>query len=725
MLSPNLEVNEETDQEAPHLQPRDPVVSSLFEVTDVAVVGASPGKYYSSNVLKNLVARGMPPERVYPVNPGHQSIDGLTCYPDLRSLPRTPSLVISLVGTGQVDSVLDEVIATEVPAMMVLADGFAESGGDGIERQAALAEKAARHRVALLGPNSLGYASPAHGLGAWVAGTLPELVPGNLALVFQSSGMLNVVMSKVAERRIGLRGALSVGNEAVIDVADLVRYYARDEECSVIGLVLESTTRPQELATALLEAHEAGKILVVLGIGKSERGMLNAVSHAGRLATNGAVWDALYRQVGAVVVEDLSDFLETVALAGGMPVDADDARLALITISGGDCGLLSDMAETLAVDLADVHADTKSVLNQELARDDILPNPLDVRNTLTTAPDVFWRCLTAVASDENVDVVGLRMLLPPLPTEALVEKYTEIARLVREADTQCVFMSRVAEVSSPAWYDLFASLGTPFLTSYGGALRAFAHLQRRNADRALVDPGATFSAVPESPQPIQAGVAEGWEETTAWLRKWDLPYVASALVDSPDEAADQAVDLGFPVALKGVLPGLAHKTEHQLVRLGIADETAAIDAATDLFERMADLDPSTPAKVEVQAMAGDGAEVFLGAYRDPILGPVITFGLGGIFLEVLRDVIHALPPITPEQAESLLTRLKGWPVLNGARGKEASDVAALAELVSHFSEAVAADAATIGSVDLNPVLVYARGHGLVAVDAFVERLTSE
>jgi acyl-CoA synthetase (NDP forming) len=690
-------------------------VNALFDVTDVAVVGASPGKHYSASVLRNLVAHGIPAEHVFAVNPRYGTVDGLRCYPDLAALPVRPSLVVSVVSGKLVDGVLDQVIAAGVRAMLVIADGYSEEGAEGSARQLALAGKAAAAGVALLGPNSLGYAAPGRGLGAWVGGTLPELTPGNVALAFQSSGMLNLVMNQVAERRIGISGAISVGNEAVLDVADFVRHYASDVDTAVIGMVLESTTRPSELAGALLAASAAGKVLVVLSIGKSERGMLNAASHAGRMATGSRVWDALYRQVGAVVVSDLSDFLDTIALAGGIPVGTDVSGLALATISGGDCGMLSDMADALGLSLAAVTPATQAVLDDALSREGILPNPLDVRNTRTSAPDVFWRSLTALAADGNVAVLGLRMNLAPAPAPWHEHMYAALAEAVRAAGAECVFMSRVHETSSPAWYELFHRLGTPFLTSYGGALGAFRHLQRRPS----VDGESGFPAVPPAPEQVPAGSMLDWTETVEWLRKWDLPYVDSALAESTSDAVAAAGELGYPVVLKGVVSGLAHKSEHQLVELGVATPEAAAEAAGRLLEKARSL--GSGAAVEVQAMASGGAEFFLGAHRDPILGPIVSFGLGGIFLEILHDVVHALPPVSEEQVLGLLRELKGWAVLAGARGQQPRDVAALAALVSRFSEAVAADAGAVTAVDLNPVMVFPAGGGVLAVDAYVER----
>jgi acetate---CoA ligase (ADP-forming) len=692
---------------------------ALFDIHDVAVVGASSGRHYSDSVIGNLGRAGLPDERIWRVNPRYEELDGHPCFPTLDSLPVTPSLVVSLTGTDRVEAVLQDVITTQVPALLVVADGYAEMGAEGSERQRRLAETASKAGVALLGPNSLGYASPRDGVAAWIGGRLPEgLRPGSLALVFQSSGMLNLVMAQLGRRRIGISGAVSVGNEAVLDTADFIRYYSADEATDVIGVVLESSSRPRALAHALAEAHAAGKRVVVLGIGNSDRGMMNVASHAGRLATSASVWHALFRQVGAIVVEDLDDLLETAALAAGSDAGNDAPGLALATISGGDCGLLCDMAEHLDVQLAEVTPATQSRLQDALSRSSILANPLDLRNTRTSDPEAFWTAIDALASDPHVGVVAFRLNLGVEPTSSLRELYARVAESTRSMGADCVFMSRVAEADTPGWFELFDQIGAPYLTSYGGALRAFAHLQDRSRTAALVAHDASFEGLNEELTSPVAAHAGGADEVEAWLADWDIPYTAHRFVSSSAEAAAAADDLGFPVALKGVVPGLAHKTEHGLVDVGLGDRVSVEASAERMLAVAASI--GTPGTMlEVQAMVSGGQEFFIGAHTDPVLGRIISFGLGGIFLEVLRDVVYAIPPITSRQAQAMLSRLRGWPLLNGARGREMADVTALGDLIAAVSVAVARDPRLV-ALDLNPVMVLPAGSGVVAVDAYCE-----
>ena len=704
--------------------PGSPDPMALFDVDSAAVVGASPGKHYSASVLANLRSFGLPIERVWAVNPKYDEIDGHDCFASLGALPERPSLVVSLVGVDRVDAVLDDAIAAGVKAMLVIADGYSEMGAEGTARQAALAAKARANGVALLGPNSLGYVAPSRRVAAWVGGRVPaRLTPGRVSLAFQSSGMLNLVLNQVAHRKIGLAAAVSVGNEAVLDLSDFIHAFADDVETDVLGIVLESTTRPRALAQALLHAHSAGKTVVVLSIGKSERGMKNVTSHAGRMATSGKVWSALFRQTGALIVDDLTDFMETVALSAGIPAAARGGGLALATISGGDCGLLSDMAEGYHLELAEVTAATQAILDAQLSRTNILANPLDVRNTRTSAPEVFWASLAALAADPNVDTVALRLNLALAPTEQHEEMYRTVAEHVRANGAACVFMSRVTETSSDRWFDLFEELGTPFLTSYDGALKAFANLQRQRRDERFVVRDVAFTAMPDEVTDLPASSAASYAETMAWVERAGVPFTKTVQAADVATAVAAAGTLRFPLVAKGIVPGVAHKSDLKLVELGIADVADLEGRVAALFGRMADLPVapgSDPVSVEIQEMATGGSEFFIGMHSDPILGRIVSFGLGGIFLEVLEDVVYAVPPVSSAQAEELLQLLRGWAMLDGARGQEPRDVAALAETIAGVSAVVAAPDSTVTSLDLNPVLVMPAGAGVVAVDAFVE-----
>jgi acyl-CoA synthetase (NDP forming) len=706
---------------APALDPK-----ALFNVTSVAVVGASPGKHYSGSVLHNLVEFGISADRVWPVNPKYDDIDGLKAYKSLADLPETPSMVFSLVGVKLVNSVLDDVIANGIPAMVTIADGYSEMGEEGEARQAELAAKAREHGVVVLGPNSLGYIAPSHGIGAWVGGRLSKrLTAGNVSLAFQSSGMLNLVMNQVSQRKIGVSAAISVGNEAVMDVADYIRLFADDPETEVLGIALESTTRPRALAEAMLYAHQAGKTVVVLSFGKSERGMKNVASHAGRMATSGKVWNALFRQVGALVVDHMTDFMETIALASALPRQARGGGIALATISGGDCGLLCDMAERVGLELADVTPATQTFLDAALERTNILANPLDVRNTRTSNPPVFWDSLAALAADPNIATVALRLNLAAAPNQGHIDMYREVTAQIRASGAEVVFMSRVTETASEAWFDLFHELGAPFLTSYDGALKAFANLQHHRASERFVNATGDFAALPEVVGDLPDSEPLAWAPMMAWVAEHGIPFTRTTQAPSVEAAVEAAAGFAYPLVAKGIVPGVAHKSDLGLVELRIEDADDLRARAASLFDRMSRIEVapgSDPVGVEIQEMASGGTEFFIGMHTDPILGRILSFGLGGIFLEILHDVVNAIPPISAAQAAALLRTLGGWELLAGARGQQPRDVAALADTIARVSEAVAGSD-VVTSFDLNPVLVMAEGDGVLAVDAYVEAVT--
>lgn len=695
---------------------------ALHDVKVVAVVGASPGKHYSTSVINNLAAFGVSNQDLFLINPKYDEIDGRPVHSDLRSLPVTPDLVVSLVGVERVEAVVDDAIAVGAKAMLVIADGYSEMGAEGDRRQAVLREQAESNGLVLLGPNSLGYVSPSHNIAPWVGGKVPaRLTTGKVALAFQSSGMLNLVLNQVAHRRIGLSSAVSVGNEAVMDLGDFIDAFADDDDADVIGVVLESTSRPRRLAEAMMKAHKKQKQLVVLSIGKSELGMKNVASHAGRMATSGAVWDALFRQVGALVVNDLTDFMETIALFGAGDGAEYRGGVALATISGGDCGLLSDLAENEDLRLAQVTEQTQRTLDDSLSRTNILANPLDLRNTRTSAPAVFEESLSALASDPNIDVVVLRLNLALEPTPSHIEMYKSSAEMVRRAGAEVVFVQRVAETASADWYDLFAEIGAPFLTSYDSMIRSLANIQRQ--DRALpgLNEGEEFPTLPDAVGDVPAAEPLAWDDAMAWLAKNGIPFTRAAKVNTSAEAVAAASDMTFPLVLKGVIPGVAHKSELGLVEVGIADAQALRDSAEQMIVRgRAVTDVPDEVALEIQEMVTGGQEFFVGMHTDPILGPVISFGLGGIFLEVLKDVSYAVPPVSSAQVLSQLKELKGWPLLEGVRGTGVKDYQALSEMIAAISSAIAAPGNVVTSFDLNPVLVRDQGSGVLVVDVYAE-----
>jgi len=685
----------------------------------VAVVGASERQHHTQAVLYHLQNYGMPRSSISLVSPNHAQVHGEPCVPSLADLADPPALVISLAPASRVSGVLTEAGKLRVPAMLSIAEGFADAGHDGRQRQDELATMARELDVALLGPNTLGYIAPGFGVGAWVGDWtswgLPPLAAGRISIVAQSSGMLNLLLQLAARRRIGIRAAVSVGNEAMVDAGDFIQTFAADPGTNVIGLVLESTSRPRTLVTALRAAREAGKHVMVLKFGSSALGMRNAASHSGRLASGTRIWEALFAKLGLGVTEDFDQFIDGLGVAGSLRDVGYDGRgaLGVLSVSGGDCGLVSDLCESQGLRLATLSAQTRErMLAADGNRTAASSNPVDL-GLIGHATGVVREISAAVAEDEDVGLIVTRLALPWQFSPQVAALYEVVHEQAQRAGRPLVVMSRAAEPLDQAWFEHFNERGVPLVTSYGLGLRmlrdVLAGLQRPSWHQ-----GWPAEAVPEEPRPRGEDQLLGAEETAAWLAGLGLPAVAARIVRTADEAADAAAEIGFPVCVKGIVPGVVHKSAAGLVRLSIGDPDGVRAACAEIADRAGHAGAAL--RFEVQQMVEVAAEVMLGMTRDPLMGPIITIGAGGTDVEQVADVSCLLPPVIPDEVADCLGRLR-----TGARllGPQTAGPArqALLDLVAAFSMEMARNS-RLGQVDLNPVVLTTAGEVKI-VDAVV------
>jgi acetate---CoA ligase (ADP-forming) len=711
-----------------HTQP----LEALFAPSAVAIVGASEERHYSRSIIGNLRQQGYPDSSILPVNPRYTEISGLPCYPSLADLPVQPDTVAALIGKAHVATVLDDAIRAGARGALLIADGFAEESAAGLAEQQALGAAAAAAGLALLGPNTLGYVDPHTGAGMWCAGVLPAaLRPGGAAILSQSSGILNLIMGMAGRRLLGVRACVSVGNAERIGLPDLITHFAADDKTAVLSLIVESIDRPRALLDALLLARAAGKPVIVLKIGVSELGRQNSVAHTGRMAGPEQGWSAMFDKLGVHLARDLDDFMETTTLFAGLVPGLRDQPadrglgVAFATISGGETSLICDVAAQEGLELTALAPHTMSTLREGQGKPSMIGNPLDLQNSRTAKPEVFWGNIRAVCIDPSVDVLAVRFNMAERRTAALDTLYREVVEVVRETDILLVVVSRAYEYLDAGWWELFDELGVPFVLSYRNAIRGFAALRGWFAQRSGTDERPT--AVP-----TRAGVELTSREplgpvaASEWLTAAGVDVARNGTARTPGTAAKTAADIGWPVVLKAQVPGLVHKSEVGGVVLDLGDVAAVEAAAEAMSIRVAEAMDISPSDVgfELQRMISSGTELILGMVPDPTWGPVVMLGAGGIYAETLGDVVWDLPPISPGRARTLLSRLRIWPILNGVRNQPPADIEAVIDTVVSFSAAIAAAGSQLAAVDVNPVVVSHSGTGLTAVDAVIIPSTS-
>ena len=700
-------------------------LEKLFSPTSIAIVGASETRHYSKSLIGNLSQQGFDTSRIFPINPKYETISGLRCFAALEELEEAPDAVAVLVGHDQVASVIEAAGKIGVGAALVIADGYADEGEEGRLAQVELGDLARQYGIMMLGPNTLGYIHPVSSVGMWCAGTLQTpLKRGGISVVAQSSGMLNVIMGMLGDRQIGVRACVSIGNAAVIGLAELVSHFAEDPETRVIALVVESIDRPKAFVEALGAAQRNRKPVVVLKIGASDRGQLNSIAHTGRLSSPNQGWQAVFRRVGVSEAFDIDDFVETVTLFDGLKKEGvsitkpSGLGAAFATISGGETSLICDIADREGLKLATLGDDTLASLRNGLNKATLIGNPLDLQNSRTTRPDAFWESLRTLASDDAVDVLAVRLNTSVKPSSALASLYREVIDLVRSAGVVPLVLTRAYERFDLSWWDLFRELDTTLVMSYRNVVVAMA---RFNSWLSSLD------STGESPEAIPAEAGTSMDESSVALslsqaRKWlsgsGISYVPSGIAEDSAGAASLASELGYPVVVKAVMENMVHKSDVGGVALDLADDGSVIKACLEMSQRFSGGSPAPcgTLRFEVQKMMASGVEIILGMKKDPTWGPLLMVGTGGIYAEILRDTVWDLPPISPETARLTLEKLRIWPVLNGARGRKPADVHALCQLIASFSDALVRDGNWISSMDLNPVIVGSDGSGAYVVD---------
>ncbi len=701
-------------------------LSPLLSPRTVAIVGASETGHYATSLHHNLVNAGFPIDCLFPVNPKRSQLFDLRCYPSVREIPDPIDLAVIVVPQPLVIPVAKECGEKRVRAISVISNGFAEIGKEGRKLQEELTAVARSFDLLLHGPNTLGHVCPRSKTLLW-SSILPEKFKlGGLGAIFHSSGMLNLIFLTAAQRGVGFSFGLAPGNEAGLNLGDYLAWGVEDADTRVIALVIESIRDPQRFLRALERAAELQKPIVALRLGRSARARRSIVSHTGSLASAGEAWDGLFEQKGVVGVHNLDELMEASALL----MSADPRRLGsrqvgLITISGGDCSLLSDICERVGLELPDLAGVNRALVAKELKKDSFIGNPLDIEDLLQSNPDGFARAVEAFAGFAAFEAIGCRLNIPERATGRLLQSYRRVAEIVRRAGKQVFFFSRASEQIAQEWFDFFSSLEAPFLIEYEKGLKALqksaglGEKWRRCAAGRAERPEKPPTKVREILS--RAGKNQlSTRDTLAFLAECGIPLVRTEIAASPDEALACADAIGYPVALKVCSADIPHRSDIGAVRTGLRNREEVKSAYAEILSCCRKAKPEASIEgVAVQPMVQGVAEVILGISRDAQLGPVVLLGVGGIFVEVLRDVVLRVPPLSLEECREMIGALRGKALLEGARGRPRGDLEALAKTIFSVSRLALELREEISELDLNPVMVLPEGQGVAAVDALV------
>lgn len=690
---------------------RDPF-ENVLRPRSVAILGASNDTTrISGRAMHYLLKAGYQGE-IYPVNNKRDEVQGLKAYSALAQVPTVPDMVLVCLPSALLVQALQDCVAKGVGAAVIYAAGFAETGAEGAALQQQLGAIARAGGLRLLGPNCLGLLNAHSGFMGTFSSAFDEQAPtpGPVAVVSQSGAYGGHVAYLCRKRGLGVGYWISTGNEVDIDVADCIRWLARQDDVKVILAYAEGIRDGANFVDALRVAHEHRKPVVFMKVGDSEHGALAAQSHTASLAGADAVYDGLFRQYGVYRARTTQEQVD-VGYACSRGVYPPSRRLGVITVSGGFGIQLCDAAQRSGLDVASLPEVARAKLRElnPMGSDN---NPCDTTAGWLNDMSLITRTFEVMYADGGYDsLIGSFTMLPDSPTfgARIQQAISAGTRDFLDRPTALCMEARPEVVQA---YEASGFLVYDDSERAAIAIGALATLREGfERDMALVAVDTSLSCE-LGPEPLSEATAQ------RLLARAGVPFLPTAVVTCADDAVQAAHGMGFPVAMKIVSPDILHKTEIGGVILAVADAPAAHHAFETLLGRARQHKPH--ARIEgvlVTPMAPKGVEVIIGVNADPVFGPVVMFGLGGIFTEVFKDVSFRVAPFDRPQALSMIEQLKGHALLTGFRGQPAVDIEALAQLLVRVSQFAAANAGQLQSLDLNPIV--ALESGLYALDAVV------
>ena len=693
------------------------MINLFFQPKSVAIIGAStnPAKLGYS-VVKNLVDCGyLNVGKVYPINPTAAEILCLPAFPNISQVPETADLAVMVIPYAHVPDALRECGKAGVKAVIVISAGFREAGKEGLERELELVKIAHEYNLRLVGPNCLGVIDTHTPLNAsFAAGTPPS---GPMAFMSQSGALGTAVLDIALAGRLGLSKFVSLGNKADVSEIDLLTAWESDEDTRVILIYSEGMPNGQEFLEVARQVTRK-KPVVAIKSGVTQAGSRAVSSHTGSLAGSEQAYKAAFQQAGILRADSMETLFDTALALGYQPPLKDD-RIAIITNAGGPGILATDSLERSGMSLARFELETIYALEENLPDSASAANPVDVLGDAHA--DRYRFALEKVAADPNVD--GVLVLLTPQAMTEIDETARAVVDLAAKLDKPVLacFMGEARVANGIAILTQNGVPNYPFPERAARAFRAMADY-RQILNRPLpkfVHFDVDLQAVHETLNRVlsEGRSSIGDSEARSILQAYQMRIPRSELASTPDQAVEFARQIGYPVVLKIASPDILHKTDVGGVKVNLRNASDVRDAFELMVYRAQRYVPdATIWGCLVQEMAPPGGiEILVGMNRDPQFGPLVTFGLGGIYVETLKDVTFRLAPFSPDEALQMLEEIRARAILDGVRGQPPADKEAIVDILLRIGQLVQ-DFPEIAELDINPVIVYPKGQGALAID---------
>ena len=691
-------------------------LEAIFRPSSVAVVGASrtPGKV-GYILTRNMMDSGFG-GKIYPINPGADEILGLKCYKSVLDVPDVIDLAVITIPSASVLQVADECGRKSVKALVVISAGFKETGHDGAVLEQQLLEIGKKYNMRIQGPNCLGLINTETPINLSFAAGMPR--KGRIGFISQSGALGTAVLDWIIKENIGFHSFISLGNKADLDEVDFIEAMAEDDDVGVILLYLESIEKGRKFIDTSMRVVKKKPVIVLKG-GTSSAGARAAGSHTGAFVGSFLAYQTAFNKAGVILAKGVEELFDYGVAFTEQPLPRDEG-IAIITNAGGPGILATDLAERLGVKLASLSSDLQNRLRQNLPPASATGNPVDVLGDARA--DRYRFALNEVLADDQVNAV-IVLLTPQAMTESL-----ETAKSIVETKTEvgskpilAVFMGgRAVEEASK----LLVENGVPCFDFPEKAIQTISamYTYKRFLSLSATEPTAFIDVNKERVKEVIASARGDGRvvllstEAADFVEAYGIPVPGNRLVKTAEEAVKAADEFGYPIVLRIVSPDVLHKTDIGGVALNLNSPEEIRQAFDRIITSVSKFMPRARIYgVMVYHMVPKGREMIIGMSQDVQFGPLIMFGLGGIYVNFLKDVSFRLAPLSEQEAGEMMEETKAYTLLKGIRGEEASDIEALKEMLLRVSQLVW-DFPEIVEMDINPVIVYGEGKGCYALD---------
>ena len=695
----------------------------VFNPRSVAVIGASEVAGKASERRTRSLIQGGYQGDIYLINPKRSELFGRKAYPNITAVEKEVDLVMIVVAPKFLVPAVADSVKMGAKGMVIITAGLGETGAEGKKIEAQILQEAAKTGAYVIGPNCSGMFSASARMNLL---GVPPLREGSISVLAQSGNVIDSLTHYAEVRGVGFSKIISLGNAIGVSFPEYIEYLKDDPNTKAIMIYLEGIKDGNRLVQVARETAKA-KPVIALKVGRSMAGARAAASHTGSLAGDALIVDAAFRQAGVVRVSNVDELFDMACILSTCPIPGGN-RVAILSEGGGDNSIAADNAEVHGMEVPVLSRQTQEKIKPFLLEGMPASNPIDYGGTAEENPHMITECVRVCMEDQQVDGIyitgffgGFKDIIAPHVAELEEQAARDLVALVKEKKKP-VFVHTSFGAEPIKALDILKAGNVPVFESSERTARCLSALMKFGSNREKFGSMRRLETRPKERPEVNSVFQRARDEkrtslleteSRELLRAYGVSLPPAEFVRSPAEAAAASIGLGFPLAMKVVSPDIVHKSDAGGVKLNLKDEEAVVRAFGKIVERAASV--TTQERVlgsMLSPMAPGGQECILGMIRDNQFGPVIMFGLGGIFVEVLKDISFRVAPITEQDLDDMIQEIKGYRLLTGIRGEKAKDIGAIKEILAKLNE-IAVDNPEIREIDLNPVIVHEQGASIV------------